>query len=56
MLRQLVENAMNEDWDGKVEVPATVEDRAVVDKAKGVVREYFEQGGPDGWKETKAKL
>jgi len=53
VLRQLLENGIKGDFDGKVEVPATVEDTAVVDRARQVVREYFVEGPG---KEIKAKL
>lgn len=53
VLRQLLENAMNGDFDGKVEVPATVEDASVVDRARQVVKEYFTE---DAGKEIRAKL
>lgn len=53
VLRQLLENAMKGDFDGKVEVPATVEDASVVDRARQVVKEYFTEGPG---KEIKAKL
>jgi len=53
VLRQMVENGIKGDFDGKVEVPATVEDAAVVDRAKQVVKEYFVEGAG---KEVRAKL
>lgn len=53
VLRQLLENAIKGDFDGKVEVPATVEDASVVDRARQVVKEYFTEGPG---KEIKAKL
>lgn len=45
VLRQLVENAVHGDFDKEVSVPATVEDRAVVDAARAKIREYFEKIG-----------
>lgn len=53
VLRGLLENAFKGEFDAEVSVPATVEDAGVVDKARGVVREYFESGQG---KELKAKL
>lgn len=53
VLKELLENAFKGDFDGAVNVPATVEDAAVVDKARKVVQQYFEQGQG---KELRAKL
>lgn len=53
VLREVLENAIKGEWEKSVNVPATVEDAAVVDKAKEVVRMYFEQGQG---KELRAKL
>lgn len=50
VLRELVENAVVGDYDKEVNVPATVEDRNVVEVARGVVREFFEAGGMRGGK------
>ena len=50
VLRELVENGVEGNFDKEVNVPATVEDRGVVEVARGVVREYFEQGGMAGGK------
>ena len=52
-LRELVENASNGDFDKEVNVPATVEDKEVVEVARRRVREYFEAKGKEG---GKAKL
>ncbi|KAL4925901.1 putative acyl-CoA synthetase [Aspergillus undulatus] len=41
VLRELVENGVRGKFDGEVNMPPTVEDRAVVDVARGRVREYF---------------
>lgn len=49
----MLENATKGDFEGKVNVPATVEDMGVVEKARGVVRAYFEDG--EG-KKIRAKL
>jgi propionyl-CoA synthetase len=43
VLRELVENGANGEFDAAVNVPATVEDVEVVDVARGRVREYFEE-------------
>lgn len=45
VLRALVENAVEGEWDREVGVPATVEDAAVVEVARGKIREYFEHTG-----------
>jgi propionyl-CoA synthetase len=45
VLRELVENAVHDEFDKKVTVPATVEDADVVEVARGKVREYFESEG-----------
>ncbi|GAB7351591.1 hypothetical protein MBLNU459_g2213t1 [Dothideomycetes sp. NU459] len=53
VVRELLENATKGEFDGPVNVPATVEDSAVVDRAREVVRRYFEDG--EG-REIRAKL
>ena len=53
VLKELLENGVNGEFGKEVNVPATVEDPAVVEKAKGAVKEYFEKG--EG-KKVKAKL
>lgn len=50
VLRQLVEQAAEGDFDKEVNVPATVEDATVVDNAREVVRRYFAS------RESKARL
>lgn len=52
-LKEMLENAVKGEFSKEVVVPATVEDAAVVDKAKKAVEEYFTKG--DG-KEIRAKL
>ena len=52
-LKEMLENGLQGHFDKEVNVPATVEDPAVVDKAKSAVKEYFTKG--DG-KKIKAKL
>lgn len=58
VLRELVENAVHGDFEKEVQVPATVEDAAVVEVARGKVREYFEGGGGERHRpvEERAKL
>ena len=58
VLRELVENAVHGDFEKEVQVPATVEDAAVVEVAKQKVREYFEKRGTELQRvaEGKAKL
>ncbi len=55
VLRELVENAVHEEFDKEVQVPATVEDAAVVEVARGKIREYFEEKGGDLHKATEAR-
>lgn len=45
VLRELVENAVHEEFEKEVQVPATVEDAAVVEVAREKVKEYFKEGG-----------
>lgn len=52
-LKELLENGVNREFGKEVQVPATVEDAGVVEKAREAVREYFEKG--EGSK-VKAKL
>ncbi|KAH7356590.1 hypothetical protein BKA65DRAFT_604417 [Rhexocercosporidium sp. MPI-PUGE-AT-0058] len=58
VLRELVENAVHGEFDKEVQVPATVEDAAVVEVARDRIREYFKEKGGDLHKatETRAKL
>lgn len=53
VLKELLENAVEGNFDKDVAVPATVEDASVVEKAKVAVKEYFTNG--EG-KKVKAKL
>lgn len=55
VLRELVENAVHEEFDKEVQIPATVEDAAVVEVARGKIREYFEEKGGDLHKATEAR-
>ncbi|KAL4903711.1 hypothetical protein BDW74DRAFT_186008 [Aspergillus multicolor] len=57
VLRELVENGTRGEFEREVGVPPTVEDRAVVEVARGRVREYFETlGAARGSGSPKAKL
>jgi propionyl-CoA synthetase len=55
VLRELVENAVHEDFDKEVSVPATVEDASVVEVSRQKVREYFEEKGRDLHKATEVR-
>jgi len=54
LLRELVENAVQSEYEKEVNVPATVEDRDVVEVARKRVKEYFEER--EEGKDLKAKL
>lgn len=57
VLRELLENAVHDEFDKPVNVPSTVEDPSVVDVAREKVREYWHQkGGSHGAIEARAKL
>ena len=57
VLRELVENAVHEEFEKEVQIPATVEDAAVLEVARGKVREYFKGvGGRHKAIEVRAKL
>lgn len=43
VLRELVENGTRGEYDKEVNVPATVEDKDVVEVARTMVKEYFEK-------------
>ncbi len=55
VLRELIENAVHGDFDKEVQVPATVEDAAVVEVAREKVREYFELKGAGLHQATEAR-
>jgi propionyl-CoA synthetase len=55
VMRELVENAVHGDFDKTVQVPATVEDAAVVEVAREKVREYFKEKGGQLHKATEGK-
>lgn len=42
VLRELVENGTRGEYEKEVNVPATVEDKDVVEVARTLVKEYFE--------------
>ena len=57
VLRELIENAVHGEFAMEVQVPATVEDAAVVGAAREKVKEYFKaKGGKHGAVEKRAKL
>ena len=45
VLRELLEHAVNGEFEKAVNVPSTVEDAGVVEVARGVIKGYFEGGG-----------
>ena len=53
VLRTLLDNAFKGDFEADANVPATVEDASVVDNARVIIRQYFEEGQG---KQLKAKL
>lgn len=55
VLRELVENAVHEEFDKEVQVPATVEDASVVEVARGKIKEYFVEKGGELHKATEAR-
>lgn len=52
-LRELLENGLEGKYDKDITVPPTVEDPAVIDKARAAVKEYFTKGEGS---QIKAKL
>jgi propionyl-CoA synthetase len=56
VLRELVENAVHGDFGKEVQVPATVEDAAVVDEARIKIKEYFELKGGGLHKAPEARV
>lgn len=57
VLRQLLENAVHDEFDKVVDVPSTVEDASVVDVAREGIKAYFkEKGGSHQAIEERAKL
>lgn len=55
VLRELVENAVHEEFDKEVQVPATVEDASVIDVARAKIEEYFREKGAGLHKATEAR-
>lgn len=55
-LKELVENATNGEYEKEINVPATVEDRDVIDVAREKVKEYFEKRKEGSKDVLKAKL
>jgi len=55
VLRELVENAVHGEFDKEVQVPATVEDAAVIEVAREKIAEYFKEKGGDLHKATEAR-
>ncbi|KAF4551432.1 Acetyl-coenzyme A synthetase 2-like protein [Elsinoe fawcettii] len=53
VLRELLDNGVQGNFDKEVNVPATVEDAAVVENARKVVKQFFQDGQG---KELRAKL
>jgi propionyl-CoA synthetase len=47
VLRNLVENAVHGEFETDVQIPATIEDRDVVDVARMKIKQYFETKGPN---------
>ena len=57
VLRDLLENAVNGEFDKPVNVPSTIEDASVTDVARERIREYFrEKGNRHASIDAKAKL
>jgi propionyl-CoA synthetase len=57
VLRELLENAVQGDFDKPVNVPSTVEDTSVVEVAREEVRNYFQyKGGRHKSIEARPKL
>ncbi|TGJ79654.1 hypothetical protein E0Z10_g9112 [Xylaria hypoxylon] len=57
VLRELVENAVHEEYEKEVQYPATIEDSSVISVAREKVAEYFRQkGGSHKAIEARAKL
>lgn len=55
VLRELVENAVHDEFDKEVNVTATVEDAAVVEVARARIKEYFQVYGHHKAIEERAK-
>lgn len=55
VLRELLDNATQGEFEREVSVPSTIEDREAVNVARGKVREYFEVKGKDIHKATEVR-
>lgn len=55
VLRELLENAVHGEFEAEVNVPATVEDAAVVGVARGKIREYFAERGGEVHRATEGR-
>lgn len=55
VLRELLDNAVHGEFEKEVQVPATVEDKSVVDVARKNIKEYFDEGGAEIHKATEAR-
>ena len=55
-LRELIENGTQGEYAKEINVPATVEDRDVIEVARAKVKEYFEKRKEGGNATLKAKL
>jgi propionyl-CoA synthetase len=55
VLRELVENAVHDELDKEVQVPATVEDAGVVEVARGRIAEYFKEKGGEVHRATEGR-
>lgn len=55
VLRGLIENAVHGEFDKDVQIPATVEDAAVVTVAREKIRVYFKEKGGDLHRATEAR-
>lgn len=55
VLRELVENAVHDEFEKEVQVPATVEDAGVVEVARARVKEYFAAKGRGAHQATEAR-
>ena len=56
VLRELLDNAVHGEFDKSVEIPATVEERSVVDVARKRIKEYFDVKGADIHKATEERV
>jgi len=45
VLRELLENAVHNEFDNEVQIPATIEDHEPINVAREKIREYFKHQG-----------